>query len=78
MQAITDHGVAERLVTIGRDLTEDTRAALIDGTIKLVLSHPLAVMAASTVTAMVAGTSAASPGFQQILLPFDLWTAENV
>jgi LacI family transcriptional regulator len=76
VQAIADAGAAERLVTIGRDLTEDTRAALLDGTIRLVLSHPLRAMAAAVVGAMVAATSG-KPGFQQALLPFELWTAEN-
>jgi LacI family transcriptional regulator len=78
VQAIADAGAAERLVTIGRDLTEDTRAALIDGTIKLVLSHPLQAMAEAAVRAMIAATGEAPPPFQQALLPFDLWTAENV
>ena len=78
MQAIADAGVAERLVTIGRDLTEDTRAGLLDGTIRLVLSHPMRPMAAAAVSAMVAATSGSPPPFQQVLLPFDLWTAENV
>jgi LacI family transcriptional regulator len=78
VQAIADAGAAERLVTIGRDLTEDTRAALIDGTIKLVLSHPLQAMAAAAVGTMIAATGEAPPPFQQALLPFDLWTAENV
>ena len=78
VQAIADAGAAERLVTIGRDLTEDTRAALIDGTIRLVLSHPLRRMATATVGAMVAATGGAAASFQQVLLPFDLWTAENV
>ena len=78
MQAIADAGVAERLVTIGRDLTEDTRTGLLDGTIRLVLSHPMRPMAAAAVSAMVAVTSGSPPPFQQVLLPFDLWTAENV
>jgi LacI family transcriptional regulator len=78
VQAVADADAAERLVTIGRDLTEDTRAALIDGTIRLVLSHPMRAMAAATVAAMVAATGDAPPSFQQVLLPFDLWTAENV
>jgi hypothetical protein len=51
---------------------------LIDGTIRLVLSHPLRPMAEAAVGAMVAATGAAPPAFQQVLLPFDLWTAENV
>ena len=57
MQAIADAGAAERLVTIGRDLTVDTRAGLIDGTIRLVLSHPIRAMAAAAVGSMVAATS---------------------
>lgn len=83
VQAIADAGAAERLVTIGRELTEDTRAALIDGTLRLVLSHPLAAMAGAATAMMlaatgVAATGAAPPSFSQVLLPFDLWTAENV
>jgi LacI family transcriptional regulator len=78
VQAIADAGAAGRLVTIGRDLTEDTRSALIDGTIRLVLSHPLKAMAEAAVGTMIAATSEALPPFQQALLPFDLWTAENV
>lgn len=78
VQAVTDSGTAGRLVTVGRDLTADTRAALIDGTVTLMLSHPQQAMAAATVGAMIEASSGASPGFQQVLLPFDLWTAENV
>jgi LacI family transcriptional regulator len=78
VQAIADADAAERLVTVGRDLTEDTRAGLLDGTIRLVLSHPRRAMAAAAVGAMVAATGGAAPPFQQVLLPFDLWTAENV
>ena len=78
VQAIAEAGAAERLVTIGRDLTQDTRAALIDGTLRLVLSHPMRPMAAAAVGAMVAATGGSAPPFQQVLLPFDLWTAENV
>jgi len=78
VQAIADAGAAERLVTIGRDLTEDTRAGLLDGTIRLVLSHPRRAMAVAAVAAMVAATGGTPPPFQQVLLPFDLWTAENI
>jgi LacI family transcriptional regulator len=78
VQAIADAGAADRLVTIGRDLTEDTRAGLLDGTIRLVLSHPQRAMAAAAVGAMVVATGGTPPPFQQVLLPFDLWTAENV
>ena len=78
VQAVAEAGAAGRLVTIGRDLTADTRAALIEGTVRLVLSHPMRPMAAATVAVLVGATGAVPPGFQQVLLPFDLWTAENV
>jgi LacI family transcriptional regulator len=78
VQAVVEAGAADRLVTIARDLMAVTRAALIDGTIRLVLSHPMRPMAEAAVGAMVAATGAAPPAFQQVLLPFDLWTAENV
>jgi LacI family transcriptional regulator len=78
MQAIADTGPADRVVVVGRDLTEDNRTALIEGNLKLVLSHPIQAMAAAVVDAMVVALGDAPPAFQQVLLPFDLWTAENV
>jgi LacI family transcriptional regulator len=77
LRALADRGAAEQIVTIALDLTEETRAALIDGTLKLVLSHPRALMARSLVQAMLQAMQMGGPPLQT-LLPFDLWTAENV
>jgi hypothetical protein len=35
-------------------------------------------MGVVAVGAMVAATGGTGPGFQQVLLPFELWTTENV
>jgi LacI family transcriptional regulator len=77
LRALADSGAAEPIVTIALDLTEETRAALIDGTLKLVLSHPRAWMAKALVQVMLQAMRESGPPLQT-LLPFDLWTAENV
>ncbi len=80
-RALRDQGpeVFRRIVTIGHELTDTTRSALIDGVLKLVLAHPLARLAAATVEAMVQATQ--SPGRQPAVhtqLAFDVVTAENL
>ncbi len=54
--------------------------ALIDGVLKLVLSHPLQRMAETLVGAMVARPSSAGAPTRlaRVLLPFDIHTPENV
>lgn len=79
MQALRDEGAADRVVTVGLDLTEETRSGLIDGALKLVLSHPMRRLAEAAVEAMAEaiehGRREPAP---QILLPFDIYTPENV
>jgi LacI family transcriptional regulator len=79
MQALRDEGACQRVVTVGLDLTDETRSGLIDDVVKLVLSHPLKLLAETVVEAMAraverGGQGPASP----ILLPFDVCTPENV
>lgn len=79
LRALREEDASRRLVTVGLDLTDETRSGLIDGVLKLVLSHPLKTMAATVVDAMV---RALEPGRRdqpaQLLLPFDVHTPENV
>ena len=81
MQALRDEraGAARQLVTVGHELTDETRSGLTDGVLKLVLSVPLARLAETTVDAMLRATerSGAEPSTQW-LLPFDVYTAENL
>ena len=67
------------LVTVGNELTEQTRSALVDGIVDLVISHPRDALAARTVDVMV---EALEQGIGespiQHLLPFEIYLSENV
>ena len=79
IRAIREADAAERVMGIGLDLTEVTRSALIDGALKLVLSHPLQRMAETLVGAMARAIERGrSDAARQVLLPFDIHTPENV
>lgn len=45
LAALRDSGRARQIVTIGYDLTDVARAALLDGTINFLISHPLQTLA---------------------------------
>lgn len=66
-------------VAIGRELFDATRLALIDGTLTMVISHPLDHFARETVNTMArmvrAGPEAGAPNLQ---LGFEIYTSENV
>lgn len=79
VNAIKEHGLGGKLVTVCHDLTPVTQAALIDGTITLSISHPLERMAVTAVEAM----AAAATGNSNIAaptprLPFEILTSENI
>ena len=86
LQALRDEGAARRIVTIGRELTPENRSGLIDGSLRMVLSHSLDTLARVTVDALAKATGASrghgattkSEPFQQILLPIDLATPESL
>lgn len=72
------------LMTVCHDLTATTRAALIDGTVDLVLSLPRHELAERAVAAMLASLAAddagdkAPVGSARIVLPIDIYTPESV
>jgi LacI family transcriptional regulator len=66
------------IIVVGHDLTDHTRAALLDGTLNFLMSHPLQAMATETISEMIRvhdGGSAYSP--QAVTLPFEIFTPEN-
>lgn len=66
-------------VAVGYELFETTRAALIDGTLTMVISHPMDAFARETIATMVkAKQSGPGAGAQNVLLDFDIYTSENV
>jgi LacI family transcriptional regulator len=66
-------------VAVGYDLFEATRAALIDGTLTLVISHPLDRFARETVATMINAKNAGpGAGAQHVTLGFEIYTSENI
>lgn len=68
-----------RIVVIGYDLTDVTRAGLVDGTLTMVLSHPLDRMAHEAIDGMIAACTTPTPGANSTrIVPFDVFTRENL
>lgn len=66
-------------VAIGYELFDETRTALIDGTLKMVISHPLETFAKETINTLIkAHTTGATGGSHNTSLGFDIYTSENV
>ena len=77
--ALRASGRAKEIVTVAYDLTEITRAGLLDGTINFLISHPLHALGHELIAAMVR-TFDSGPDFppQSISLPFEIYTPENL
>jgi LacI family transcriptional regulator len=77
--ALRDAGRAKDIFITVHDLTEVTRAALLDGTINFLISHPIPAMAHETIAAMIRAAEG-GPDFppQSITLPFEIYTSENI
>lgn len=66
-----------KMVVVGYDLTDVTRAALLDGTMTLVISHPLSRLARDAIDGMI--RACANPGSNQTsIAPFEIFTRENI
>lgn len=75
------HGAkpATPIVTVGYDLTDVTRAALLDGSMTLVISHPLDRLASEAIASMTGACTAQTPGGNWTrIVPFELFTRENL
>jgi LacI family transcriptional regulator len=77
LAALRSDGRAGQIVVVGYDLTEVTRAALLDGSMTLVLSHPLASLARDAISGMVLACTAQGGNLTSIV-PFDIFTRENI
>ena len=79
MSVLREATLRPDFVTVGRELFDATRKALIDGTLTIVMSHPLERLAEATIEAMVraklAGPDAGAPS---VPMGFDIVTSENV
>jgi LacI family transcriptional regulator len=79
INALRDEGAGGRVAAVCNELLPYSRAALIDGTIDLVLATPIAALSARLVEAMAhAAEGGAKKGIEEIVLPVELYVSENV
>jgi LacI family transcriptional regulator len=79
LRALQDRGVGRRLAVACNELTPETRAALIDQTLTMVIGTPIRLLATTLVDAMVRTleTSNVEPP-TQLFLPHELYISENI
>lgn len=85
IRALREEGAGRNLIVIVNELTAESRAALIDGVVDIVIGTPVAKIAQAAVGAMAAALdgagagSAANPAAPVLCASgFELYTAENV
>ncbi|MBT9247726.1 LacI family DNA-binding transcriptional regulator (plasmid) [Gemmobacter fulvus] len=79
LAALRSAGKTEKIVAVGYDLFDVTRSALLDGTMTLVISHPLDRLAHDAMEAMVAACAPiSSPANLTRVVPFEIYTRENL
>ena len=66
-------------VTVGYELFDATRTGLLDGTLTMVISHPLEELARQTIATLVSSISSKSAiGAQRVALDFQIYTSESL
>lgn len=79
LRALRENDAGQRTVTVGLDMTEESRSGLIDGVIKVMLCHPLKELSEALVAAMAEATAPnAGPTQSEIIVPLTIYTPENV
>ncbi|MES2435416.1 MAG: LacI family DNA-binding transcriptional regulator [Pseudomonadota bacterium] len=79
LTALRNSDRAGKIAVVGYQLMEVTRAALLDGSMTLAISHPLKLMAQETVAGMRRACEAgAKTGNWTSIIPFELYTRENI
>lgn len=70
---------AREIVSVGYQLMDNTRAALLDGALTLVISQPLARIAEEAISRMIMARQAgAESRIFTSVVPFELYTRENI
>ncbi len=79
MTALRTTGIAGKIAVVGYELMDNTRAGLLDGTLTMIISHPLQRLAEAAVAGMIKATSTEpGAGKQTIVMPFEIYTRENI
>jgi LacI family transcriptional regulator len=79
LAGLRNSGKAGQIVAVGYELIRVTREALLDGTLTMLLSHPVPRMAQETIAQMIHAVSSRDQDTTlTTVLPFDVYTRENV
>ena len=79
LAALRETPKRDDFVVVGYELFDETRRALIDGTLSLVISHPMETFARETVATLIKAKKAGpDAGAQRVALGFEIYTSENV
>ena len=79
LAALRSSNRSGKLVVIGYELMDNTRAALLDGTVTVVISHPLRKMADVLIDGMTrAVADRGVAGSYTCIVPFEIFTRENI
>src|SRR5258707_8520513 len=80
IDVLRESGRGKDIVAVGYELTTETRSALIDGTLNLVISHPLDKLATVLVDVMASAVTfgQTSGNLPSINIPFEIYTPENI
>ena len=69
----------EDFVAVGYELFEETRTALIDGTLSMIISHPIELFARETIATLIkVKSSTRESGAHRVTFGFDIYTPESV
>ena len=79
LAALRETPKRQDFVAVGYELFDETRVALIDGTLNMVISHPMETFARETITTLIKAKKAGpDAGAQRVALGFEIYTSENV
>ncbi len=79
MNALRSFGKARSIITVGHQLMENTRNGLLDGTLSVVLNDPLDQLVNETLAGMIRACKTPDEiGRQTTILPFEIYTRENI
>ena len=78
ISALRDEGKAGKIVTVCNELTADTKAALTDGTLDMVLDTPTTTLATKLVQYMIAACDESRAIPPQVLVPANIFISENM
>lgn len=79
LAALRGIGLDRKIVTVGHDLMQTTKAGLLDGTLTLVISPPFAIIAREAITATIRAKDAGpQSGSQSVIVPFEIYIRENI